>query len=750
MKTLNLMDFLPVGRDGHRSLLPKQRLFLESALGDKYKFLRYSGGVGSGKTIIGCFTLLHMAVLKRGDYLISRQFMPELRSTTYKTFHELCPPELIVEKRIADAETIIRTADGGTSTILFRGLEEPDKLRSLNLNAFYIDEAAQVSETAFMLLQGRLRGRHWRKGFLTQNPGGHDWCWRWFVKQDMISNDAVKKQFLNIRAPSTENVHLPDGYVDTMLATWSKERIEREVMGSDDTFEGMVYPEFDRSLNVVKPFRIPDTWTRRIGVDHGYRNPAAWVYSALDGDGNVYIYHVYYEREKLIEDICRENLKFIGSSKIEQVRIDPSVKATRGATGKSDYDIYLEHLPSGFPLLMAQNDVNAGIERVKSYLRPDRTGKPRLFIFDTCGPLLDEILQYKWEEHTSARQGTLNDKEKPVKNNDHSCFIGSTLVVTSTGNKEIKDIQAGDLVLTRGGWKPVLVSSVVGVKPVVEYTLSNGATIVSTKDHPIIDQDGSVIEICNAKTIMEDKWLSRSHLMAWFTEKLETTIEPMELIVRKATRRYTEKCGNFIKDLYQPIATYTTSMATPTIIPSKTSNASMLLSTCQNMPIAKTPGYEQRQENDTPTAYAPLQRSGMLPLRVGNGTASMQQKSQREYSLTKTLFLRTVNTVASVLRRLNTLLTSRNTAIQIVKQRPAGNALVYNLKVRGFSEYVLSAGVLVHNCDALRYILMTAPDITKAPEKDPGDKLKYGTLERALYDELKEFRNPRKTDPFGD
>jgi PBSX family phage terminase large subunit len=340
-----------------------------------------------------------MAVLYRGDYLIGRQFLPELKSTTYKTFKEVCPPELIVEDRIADMEIHVKTADGGKSIIMFRGLEEPDKLRSLNLNAWYIDEAAQVSEAAFMLLQGRLRGPHLRKGLITQNPGGHDWCWRWFVKQDHISDPKIKALFLNIRAPSTENHHLPEGYVETMKATWSEERVQREIMGSDDAFEGMVYSEFRRDVHVIQPFRIPDEWTRVIGIDHGYRNPSAWIYGAVDYDGTVYVYDEYYEKEKLIEEVCKANIAKIGRQKIEQARIDPSTRARRGTTGRSDLDTYLESLPGGFPLLMANNDKTSGIDRIKSYLKVDpKLGKPRVFIFNSCTNLIDEISKYRYVE----------------------------------------------------------------------------------------------------------------------------------------------------------------------------------------------------------------------------------------------------------------------------------------------------------------------------------------------------------------
>lgn len=422
MPVLDLNNCFPEGRDGSRSPLPKQQQFLSACLAPNgTKFIRYVGGIGSGKTLIGCISVLHWAVLKAGDYLIARQYMPELKDTTYKTFLELCPPELIVENRIADMVVKIRTVDGGVSSILFRGLEEPDKLRSLNLNAWYIDEAAQVSEAAFMLLQGRLRGKHWRKGIVTQNPGGHDFLWRWFVKQDHIADPAIKRLFLNIRAPSLENVHLPDGYVDTMMATWSDERIKREIMGSDDSFEGQVYNEFDRSIHVVKPFAIPTEWTRRIGIDHGYRNAAAWIYGSITPDGDVYIYREYYQKEQLIEDICKSNKAlWTKDEKFEQARIDPSTKAARGTTGKSDWDAYIEHLPSTFPMFTANNEVNQGIDRLKSYMKVDKRGKPRIYIFDTCTNLLDEIAQYKWQENPVSVQGKANDKEKPVKHNDHA------------------------------------------------------------------------------------------------------------------------------------------------------------------------------------------------------------------------------------------------------------------------------------------------------------------------------------------
>lgn len=427
---IDLNNCFPVGADGTQKPLAKQARFLHQAL-DKTgpQFLMFAGGVGNGKTLVGCVSILAMAVQQSGDYLICRQFSPELGITTRKQFLEICPPGLIKEYRVADGIVRIKAADGGISNVIFRPAEEPDKFRSLNLNAAYVDEASQVSEECFDLLISRLRGRAFRKILLTTNPNGHSWLYRRFVANKHMP-DAARAKYFQISASSVENKHLPEGYVQNMLDNYSKERTEREVFGSWDAFQGMVYTEFDRSIHVIKPFAIPEAWTRIIGADHGYRNAACFLWGAVDGDDTLYVYREFYQSEWLIDEICRGRkdtgepgiISLNKREKLDGCWIDPSVARTQGQTGISDWDIYMENLPKSWPLLPANNDVSLGIDRVKHYLKPNpRTGKPRLYIFDTCTNLLEELTQYRWKERASGQEATSNEKEEPVKVNDHSC-----------------------------------------------------------------------------------------------------------------------------------------------------------------------------------------------------------------------------------------------------------------------------------------------------------------------------------------
>jgi PBSX family phage terminase large subunit len=375
--------------------------------------------------------MLSWAVLYPGEYLVCRQFAPELKMTTYKTFLDICPPELIEEHRVADALIKIKAVGGKFSTIYFRQLEEPEKLRSLNLSGFYIDEANQVSEEAFMLLQGRLRGGGIRKGILTTNPKGHDWIYRWFFAKDHMKDPVVKTQYHLIKAPSTENIHLPDGYLQSVMASWDEARIQREIQGSFDAFEGQVYSDFRRDAHVVRPFRIPSNWERHIRIDHGYRNPAAALFFAVSPEGECYVYREIYVREWLIKEIILGNKKENKSGVVDFVRgdtkffktarIDPSTKANRGR-GDSDYEEYRRHWPDNLPpLQFAKNDVQVGIDRVKSYLKPDpKTNKPMLYIFETCTNLLEEITTYRYPDLKPNQQGVKNEDEKPIKCDDHA------------------------------------------------------------------------------------------------------------------------------------------------------------------------------------------------------------------------------------------------------------------------------------------------------------------------------------------
>ena len=107
-----------------------------------------------------------------------------------------------------------------------------------------------------------------------------------------------------------------------------------------------------------------------MGVDHGFRNPEAWVWGAIDGDDNIYIYREFYEREWDVEEVIKGKKDkdtgkriqkgtsvIMRNEKIDCLFIDPSVKARQGGKGGSLFDEYLEQLEeSSIAVGLARSD----------------------------------------------------------------------------------------------------------------------------------------------------------------------------------------------------------------------------------------------------------------------------------------------------------------------------------------------------------------------------------------------------------
>lgn len=404
------------------SLLPKQDAFVFS----KAKFCAFFGGFGNGKTVAGCVKAMNLSLSYPGNFgLIGRLTYPELKATTRRTFFELfgCNEETIsshpLVERFSRAENHLRFKNG--SEIIFRPLESPSDLLSLNLGWFYVDQAEEISEEVFMTLQARLRLDRvpQRTGFITGNPEGHNWIWRRFVK----SRDP---DYHMVEATSLENPYLPPDYVPTLLKSYPETWIRRYVYGSWDVFEGQIYGDFDPKAHVVNPFSIPAGWPRYRSIDHGRTNPTCCLWLALDQDGNVFVYREYYVVGKIVSEHARAIRELSAGESYIYTVIDPSCAAQQAVKHGSIIDEYMEH---GIDVVPARNDLRAGINRVAEYLRVDpdrihplteRRGSPRLFIFNTCENLIREFPRYRWRRLRTAEQGARNLPEEPLGVDDHA------------------------------------------------------------------------------------------------------------------------------------------------------------------------------------------------------------------------------------------------------------------------------------------------------------------------------------------
>ncbi len=365
-------------------VLPKQKQFLTT----QAKYPAFIGGVGSGKTYAGCLKALLRCAPGQDGVIIAPTY-PIMRDVTERTFFELAERFQIA---YSYGKTEERCEIAGC-VVLFRSSDQPERLRGLNLNWAFLDEAAQMQERTWKIVLGRLRvGKP--SAWITTTPAGYNWVWRhWVDRQD--------KQYEIIHAPTKDNTFLQPEYLADLRANYVGEFARQEIEGEFVAFEGLVYPNFSRNVHIWTG-DVGSGWTKIRAVDYGYTNPFVCLWGAIDEDKRLYIYDEHYRTRTLIKEHAEAIKRRAGNYTWTVADTDAQDNAEMGACG--------------IVTRTAQKDVNRGIQKVMARLEAAGDGKPRLFIHARCINLLREFGMYRWNESKEGR----NDKEEPVKENDHA------------------------------------------------------------------------------------------------------------------------------------------------------------------------------------------------------------------------------------------------------------------------------------------------------------------------------------------
>lgn len=209
-----------------------------------------------------------------------------------------------------------------------------------------------------------------------------------------------------------DNPFLDKRETKLLESSLSEEQLESRRDGRFRSGTGLVYPEFDETVNVTDPFEVPREWYDTVSIDPGLNNPLAALWFAADFDGNVYAVAEHYEAgrdvayhaEKIREISSRLGWETDGRGRVRAL-IDPAANQKTLAAAKSVSELFYEH---GIAVNASVNkDIFSGIQRVKGYLRA-ADGKSRLYIFRNCVNLVRELKSYWWGEG-----------DRPVKKDDH-------------------------------------------------------------------------------------------------------------------------------------------------------------------------------------------------------------------------------------------------------------------------------------------------------------------------------------------
>src|SRR6185437_8169928 len=158
--------------------LPSQQRFHDSPA----RFKGFSGPIGSGKSQALCQEAIRLSYLNAGRLgLLGAPTYPMLRDATQVALLEVLDSNEIPYD-LNKAENSLTMKDTG-SRILFRPVEEFERLRGTNLSWFGVDELTYTQEDSWLRLEGRLRDPKASRlcGFAVWTPKGFDWVYRRFV-----------------------------------------------------------------------------------------------------------------------------------------------------------------------------------------------------------------------------------------------------------------------------------------------------------------------------------------------------------------------------------------------------------------------------------------------------------------------------------------------------------------------------------------------------------------------------------------
>jgi Terminase RNaseH-like domain len=316
------------------SPLESQRRFHESGA----RFKGFSGPIGSGKSQALCQEAIRLSYLNAGRLgLMGAPTYPMLRDATQAALLEVLDGNDIPYD-LNKAENSLTMKDTG-SRILFRPVEEFERLRGTNLAWFGVDELTYTQEESWLRLEGRLRDPLASRlcGFAVWTPKGYDWVWRRFIADKVAGYEAIL-------AKPFENTHIlariPDFY-ERLKSSYDQKFFDQEVLGSYLSMEGSrVYTSFERERNVqeLQPNpAAPLLWALDFNVD-----PMSSVV-VQTGGGVVRVLDEIVIRHATTKDACEEFLKQFGQHRSGVCVYGDASGSAQQTTGASDFELVREY-----------------------------------------------------------------------------------------------------------------------------------------------------------------------------------------------------------------------------------------------------------------------------------------------------------------------------------------------------------------------------------------------------------------------
>ena len=257
---------------------------------------------------------------------------------------------------------------------------------------------------------------------LTMTPvEGMTWTYDEIYLKGKPENDSPGDSMYHIiEADMLDNPHIGEVEAQMVLSGLNSEERKAREHGQYVMVGGLIYPAFNENMHVIDDFQVPSNWSVYASMDHGLANPTSWHWHTVDPIGRIITFYEYYHNERDIGEHAVEVHKInqlLGRTPEYNVG-DPSIK-NRNAVSMTS--VQQEYIKNGIFIILGNSDVAAGINRVRSYLRPGRDSKPMWLVTRNCEKLIWETKRYRKKKYANAKIAAIhNAPEEPIDKDNHA------------------------------------------------------------------------------------------------------------------------------------------------------------------------------------------------------------------------------------------------------------------------------------------------------------------------------------------
>ena len=299
--------------------------------GSKFYFL--VGGYGSSKSYHIALKIILKLLTEKRTCLVVREVYATIRESCYSLFREIID-SLNLDDAVIFTRSPMQMNFPNGSRVIFRGLDKPAKLKSINdISLIWIEEASEISYNAFKELLGRLRSPALKLHIiLSTNPvSTSNWVYHHFFTLPKF-NDAelYAKKIVHLdgvyyhHSTVDDNLFLAADYKRQLdeMQTYDPDLYRIARLGQFGINGVRVLPQFEimPHSEVMSAVENISGRFKFVGLDFGFETSYnAVVRVAVDLENkNLYIYWDYYKNHET-DDVLADNLINAGFMRSREV-----------------------------------------------------------------------------------------------------------------------------------------------------------------------------------------------------------------------------------------------------------------------------------------------------------------------------------------------------------------------------------------------------------------------------------------------